>query len=161
MLISEKTLKSCGLINDNVDNSYIYPAIQFAQDGLQELIGSCLYRKICDLVLAGEVEDPYKYLLDEYIIPYLINKVTSEIQIPLSYKLRNQGVVQITGENTYNTSMRDIQYLVDHYNNKANFYANRMSAYLLDNKELFPEYKACGCSELNANPFAYKIGICL
>lgn len=161
MLISEKTLKSCSLINDNVDAMYIYPSIHFAQNALKEIIGSCLYDKIVEMVFAGEVEEPYKHLLDEYITPYLINKVTSEIQVPIAYKVRNQGVIQVNGENTQSVSMKDVQYLESYYNNKANYYANRLSAYLIDNTSIFPEYKACSCADLNPNPFAYNLGICL
>ena len=162
LLISEKTLKENGLINNNVDNSFIYPAIQYAQDeGLQPIIGTCLYKTICEMVALGEVEDPYKHLLDEYITPYLINKVTANIQLPLAYKLRNQGVVSISGERTYNASMSDIKYLIDHYDNQAIFYANRLSAYLCENKNTFPEYKQCSCSDLGPNPTAYNTKIYL
>lgn len=162
LLISEKVLKENSLINQNVDTSFIYPAIQYAQDeGLQSIIGTCLYKRLCDMVESGEVEEPYKYLLDEYIAPYLINKVTSNIQLPLAYKLRNQGVVQVNGERTYNTSLSDIQYLIQHYDNQAIFYANRLSSYLLDNKSVYPEYKQCSCSDLPANPTAYNTKIYL
>ena len=49
LLISENTLKQDSLINNNVDSVYLLPAIQVAQDqGLQQIIGSKLYEKICD-----------------------------------------------------------------------------------------------------------------
>ena len=102
LLISEQTLKSNGVINNNVDGMYILPAIEYAQDaGLQPIIGTKLYNKLMDLVADGSIgqSTDYKVLLDEYVTPYLLNKVTADIQIPLNYKLRNQGVVQNQTEN--------------------------------------------------------------
>ena len=112
LLISEKTLKSNGVINNNVDGMYILPAIEYAQDaGLQPIIGTKLYNKLMDLVSDSSIqqETDYKVLLDEYVTPYLLNKVTADIQIPLNYKLRNQGVVQNQADNTIVPTMKDLQ----------------------------------------------------
>lgn len=164
LLISEKTLKQNSVINNNVDGMYILPAIEYSQDaGLQPLIGTKLYNKLMDLVESGITEaTDYKYLLDEYITPYLINKVTSEIQIPLTFKLRNQGVVQQTGDNTYTPSMKDTQYVIQNYENKANFYGNRLSDYLRANKSKYPEYCSVdSCADMHSDSGAYKTGIYL
>lgn len=164
LLISEKTLKQNSVINNNVDGMYILPAIEYSQDaGLQPLIGTKLYNKLMNLVESGITEaTDYKYLLDEYITPYLINKVTSEIQIPLTFKLRNQGVVQQTGDNTYAPSMKDTQYVIQNYENKANFYGNRLSDYLRANKSKYPEYCSVdSCADMHSDSGAYKTGIYL
>lgn len=166
-LISEKTLKQNSVINNNVDGLYLLPAIEYAQDaGLQPLLGSKLYNKLMDLVENSEItnteNEDYKLLLDEYIQPYLINKVTAEIQIPLAYKLRNQGVVQQTGENTYVPSLKDVQYVIQDYENKANFYGNRMSDYLHANISKYPEYCSVdSCADMPSNKNAYNTSIYL
>ena len=158
LLISEERLKKDTLINDNVDEMYLYPAIQAAQEtGLMPLIGSALYRKICGLVEEGEIADvenaDYKYLLDNYIINFLEFKTMSELQIPLQYKMRNAGIVQNQDERFVSASMRDTQYLIEYYDNKAKFYANRMSRYLCHNSSKYPEYLSCSdCSDMPANP---------
>lgn len=165
LLISEQTIKTNSVINNNVDTMYILPAIEFAQDeGLQPLIGTKLYEKLMYLVEQDIIQDnsDYQLLLDEYITPYLLNKVTADIQIPLSYKLRNQGVVQQTSENTYVPSMKDTQYVIQHYDNKANFYANRMSDYLKANRSKYPEYGSVdSCADMPSNSGAYKTNIYL
>ena len=117
-----------------------------------------------DLVEDGTIEnnDDYKYLLDEYVTPYLINKVTADIQIPLAYKVRNQGVVQQTGENTYVPSLKDLQYVTQNYENKANFYSNRLSDYLKANRKKYPEYCSVDSSaDMPSNKNAYNTGIYL
>ena len=166
-LISIETLKKNSIVNNNVDDMYVLPAIEYSQDcGLQSLIGSKLYNKLMDLVADGsisaDVNSDYKFLLDEYITNYLINKVTANIQIPLAFKLRNQGVVQQTGDNTYVPSLRDTEYVVQHYENQANFYGNRMSAYLIANRCKYPEYCSIdSCADMPSDRNAYNTGIYL
>lgn len=166
-LISEAILKKNSVINNNVDTMYILPAIEYAQDaGLQPLIGTKLYNKLMDLVedgsITGSTNEDYKYILDEYIIPYLTNKVTAEIQIPLSFKLRNQGVVQQTSDNSYVPSIKDTQYIIQNYENKANFYGNRLTDYLRANRMKYPEYCSVdSCADMHSDGGAYKTGIFL
>lgn len=165
LLISEKTLKSNGVINNNVDGMYILPAIEYAQDaGLQPIIGTKLYNKLMDFVADGSIVQAtdYKFLLDEYVTPYLLNKVTADIQIPLNYKLRNQGVVQNQADNTIVPTMKDLQYVIQNYEYKAIFYGNRLSDYLMANKSKFPEYcKVDSGADMHSNPNSYKTNIYL
>lgn len=164
-LISTATMKKNSVVNNNVDDMYLLPSIEIAQDaGLQPLLGTKLYNKLMDLVedssITGATE--YKYLLDEYITPYLINKATADIIIPLSYKMRNQGVVQQTSEYTYSPSLKDTQYVIQNYENKANFYGNRLSDYLKANRNKFPEYCSLDSSaDMPSDSGAYKTGIYL
>ena len=164
-LISEETLKSNGVINNNVDSMYILPAIEYAQDaGLQPLIGTKLYNKLMDLVADGSIVDAtdYKFLLDEYITPYLVNKVTADIQIPLNYKLRNQGVVQNSTDNTIVPTMKDLQYVIQNYEYKAIFYGNRLSDYLCVNATKYPEYYSVDTlADMRSNKGAYRTNIFL
>ena len=165
LLISEKTLKTNSIINNNVDSMYILPAIEFAQDsGLQPLIGTNLYNKLMDLVDTGAISGAtdYKVLLDEYVTPYLLNKVTADIQLPLAYKTRNQGLVQQTGENTYVPSLKDTQYVIQHYQNQADFYGQRMSDFLCANRSKYPEYgKRSSYADMPSDRGAFKTGIYL
>lgn len=166
-LVSEQTLKSRTILNNNVDTSFIAPSIRYAQDaGLQPLIGTKLFNKLKDLVSTGDINneenEDYKKLLDEYITPYLENRVVADIQLSLVFKLRNQGVVQQTGEYIYNSNLRDVQYLIQNYENKANFYSERMSDYLKANNSKYPEYlKIDSCADMPSNKGAYNTGIFL
>lgn len=163
LLLSEKTLKEDSLINDNVESTYILPAIQIAQEqGLQQVIGTMLYDKICDAVDRGEISADYRILLNDYITPYLEYKVMADIQIPLSYKFRNLGVNQTTDERTYSQSLRDTQYLIEFYENKAKFYSNRLYDYLKANRKLFPEFlQQDSSADIVADKMSYKTNIVL
>lgn len=165
-LISEDLLKSQGLIDDNLWGGYIKPAIQLAQDkGLQPLIGGVLYEKICDLVADGSIQSQsnadYKFLLDEYIIPYLLWQTLAEVAVPISWKFKNQGVVEGNTDWTSRPSMKDFQYIVQKYENDATFYGNRLTDYLKANSSVFKEYHKHQDGKMNANPKQYKTGLYL
>lgn len=159
LLISESTLKNETIVNDNVGSEFILPAIETSQDiYLQEAIGSMLLDKIYDLVASGDVEEPYKTLLDEYITPFLKFKVLSEIVIPLSYKYRSAGIVQSTGEHYQQSAMKDAVAVQNHYEMRANFYHQRMTKYLTANADKFPEYRDRRDSvDMMADADSYKI----
>lgn len=165
LLISEQTLKSYSLVNGNVDSQYILPAIQYAQDeGLQPLLGTRLYRTICALVENNQLQgnEAYKELLDVYITPYLINKVMADIQVPVSFKIRNAGIIQNTSDNIIVPQIKDIQYVQQYYNNKADFYANRLSDFLCANVNTYKEYvRVRNGADMPANPNSYSTGIYL
>jgi len=160
-LISEQTLKAEGLINDNVGIEFLIPVIELSQNiHLQELIGTKLLNRICSLVETGDIETEtaYKTLLDAYITPYLEWTVVSLIQLPISFKMRNMGVVQTNDEHLFNTSLKDTQVLEQYYANKATFYALRLSKYLKANTQLYPEYCQCDdCSDFKANPNTFRL----
>lgn len=142
-LISESTIKDETPINDNIEGSYIKEAITTAQDiYLQELIGTKLYHKICDMVIDGSIatNPDYKLLLDDYIQPYLQFSILSEIIIPLSFKYRNAGLIQTNTGYVSNANMKDSQTIQQFYANRSQFFANRLTKYLCANSTKYPEY---------------------
>lgn len=166
-LISEKTLKTYSLINDNVDTAFITPSIQIAQEiDLVNVIGSKLYNHIINLVADGSIEEAanvnYKKLLDDYITNYLIYATMKEIQLPLAYKQRNLGVIQTTDTNTITPSLKDVQYLIDYYEDKMDWYGNRLSGYLCKHSQLFPQYSHyTNGDEVGANGKSYNCNLFL
>lgn len=157
-LISEQTLKSETIMNDNVGNEYIGPAIETSQDiYLQQLIGTELLEKLYNSVSNNSISNDYKTLLDDYITNYLKYKVLAEITIPLAYKYRNSGIVQTTGDHYQQSTMKDAITVQSHYETRATFYAERMTKYLCANSDKFPEYRSTRDSaDMMADADAYK-----
>ena len=162
LLISEKTLKSQSYINDNVDSCYIVPAIRTAQDiGLQPLIGTNLYVALQDKIQSNSIEGDYKILMDDYITPYLVNRVMMEIQLPLAYKMRNSGIVQSNNEYETNTYLKDAKQMSVYYEQKSDFYGLRLTSYLNHNSSKFPEYTNSDCSGISPSKENYNTNIVL
>lgn len=159
-------LKSEGLIDDNLWGGYLKPAIKLAQDkGLQTLIGASLYETICDMVadttIKNQDNSKYKFLLDEYIIPYLLFQTLAECAVPISWKFKNQGLIEANTEWTTRPMMKDFQYIVQKYEYDAEFYGNRLTDYLNANSSEYPEYRTHICGKLPANNRQYKTGMYL
>lgn len=144
LLISEKTLKSFSLINDNVDGKYISVSIQATQDiDLQNLLGQALVDKLCEMVATNSLTEDYKFLLDEYVTPYMTWQVMSTVQVGLNYKMVNSGVIQNDDERKSHLDYKNNQLLIEQYKTYATSYAMKMKDYLDCNAALYPEYNEC------------------
>lgn len=143
-LISEKTIKSYSLLNDNVDGKYVSTSIQATQDiDLETLIGKALVDKLCQMVSENGLTDKYKLLLDDYITPYMIWQVLATIQVGLNYKLVNSGVITNEDTNKSHLDYKNNQLLIEQYKSYANSYAIKLKDYLDCNAQYYPEYKQC------------------
>lgn len=144
LLISEETLKTYSLVNDNIDGKYLLPAIQTAQDiDLETLIGKALLDKLCKLVETSEIVNNSKYrtLLDDYITPYLVWQVMSNLQLGINYKLSNSGVITNDDERKSRLDYRNNQLLQEQYKHYADSYAIKLKDYLCSGD--YPEYHQC------------------
>lgn len=137
-LISEDYIKSESTLDNNVSGKYIQQAIKLAQDiALQEVIGTNLYNYIQNNF--ESLTGLYEELLEQYIQPFLLYKVLSEIVIPITYKIGNFGLVTTNDENQ---SVSDqVDKIKTYYDNKANTYKKRLQDYIVYNRNSFPELK--------------------
>lgn len=145
-LISEDTLKSYSLINENLDGKYLSNALQIAQEvDLQNAIGKALYTKIINLVADGSIatDTNYKYLLDNYIQDYLIWQTMSHVQVSVNYKISNSGTYNNTDERKAHIDYDNGMNLVKQYEKYANAYCTQMKDYILRNISKYPEYRMC------------------
>lgn len=153
-LITTDELKTDGFVNHNMEDEYLYTAIDEAQDvWLRETLGDALLEKLEELVEAEQIEGTiYEVLLEKYVKIYLKYKVLSLLCVPLTFKLRNAGVVsQYSGEIS-TTGIEDTKYLEGYYEQKADFFRNRLTTYLEKNKNDITEYKWCCKQVTNPDP---------
>jgi len=150
-LLTITDLKTDGFVNNNLEEEYLYSALDEAQDiFLREILGDSLYESIQNMVNSEDVQGDYRTLLDSYIKIYLKYKVLSLLCIPLTFKLRNAGVVSQYSPEINTTSLEDTKYMQNYYEGKADFYANRLTKYLECGN--FPEYR-CTCNDITSpNP---------
>lgn len=145
-LISENTIKENLQLDSNVSYAYIAPTIKTVQDiRLQTVLGSVLYDSIrkaivADPTLAQPANSDIKILVDNYIKDCLLNEIIAELQIPISFKTRNLGVVQNTDDNVQAADMESVKYLRNYYLNFAKFYEERLTNFLCANTDKYPQY---------------------
>ena len=158
LFLSSERLKA-DLLNDNVDDSYIRSATIIAQQELLEMIGDTLFNKLSEMVDNDIIEGtPYQKLLDDFIVPYLEFKVMGELCVTTSLKIGNIGLYQNFDQNANSTELPTVKYISTHYEQKAEFYRNRLIKYLNKNLDIYPEFR-CNCENLSG-PSDNKIVKC-
>lgn len=146
LLISDTMIKERTAIHGNIDSKLIYPDIKVAQDMyIMPILGTALYNKLHTLIKANTIGDVanenYKILIDKYLADALIYYTLSELPTTISYQFWNKGVMRKVGENTDLPSMTELIDISNKYRNRAEFYANRLKAYIQTNaNEKFTEY---------------------
>lgn len=168
-LIDSDYVKKFSTVSDNMDEKYINPCIVTAQtQDLQQLVGTALSVKLCDLCQSGDITDPenavYNDLLTQYVQPYLLYCTQAELLISNMAKLRNSGNMQYLDTNQQNINSTDVKYLVEHYRNQSTFAGNRVIDFCRCNASQLPEWKQCAscCNGLPSDPKSgVKIGFVL
>jgi hypothetical protein len=146
LLISDTMIKERTAVHGNIDPKMIYPDIKLAQDMyIMPILGTALYNKlqsiISDGTITGTANADYKTLIDHYIVDTLIYYTLSELPQTISFQFWNKGVMRKQNENTELPSMSELIDLANKYKNRAEFYANRLKLYVIQNAPTkFKEY---------------------
>ena len=144
--ITVEELKQDGFVNQNLENEYLYSAIDEAQGiFLREIIGDSLYETLQNKLSEVNINGVYQTLLDSYVKIYLKYKVLALLCVPLNFKIRNIGIAQQFSNEVNTTSLEDTKYIQNYYEGKADFYANRLTKFLQTND--IPEYK-CSSNQI-------------
>ena len=140
-IISEEKLREFTDINDNLDSKLIKNGVREAQDiYLQRLTGTSLYEYILAEIDANTLTGAYQTLVDDFIQPFLIYASYWELLDAVYTRPRNNGLLQPTGgENSekadgtwYNRKRQAVE-------NKREYYAERLTNYLIQNQGDFPQ----------------------
>lgn len=155
LLISEDYVKSNSELTDNMFGKYLLPAIRTSQElYLQPVLGKTLYDTVIDVVSDGSIVDPenshIKELLDDYIQPYLLERVLADLIPIVSAKVANLGTVHSKDEYVENLSVENAEKLQQFHIIKSDAYLKRMQEYLLANSGIFP-IDSCTCDSMRSN----------
>jgi len=141
-LISETKLRSFSDINNNVDTELLRNAVRIAQDlEINRIIGTLLYESLLTQVDNGSFTNSnYETLVNNYLQDALLYWAYYYALEDIMIRPRNNGVLVPTGgENSieadkyyYNTKRQSAK-------NKAEFYSERLTNYIISNTNLFPE----------------------
>ena len=156
LLISEDTLKTYSHLNENIWGKSLTPAIITAQDiYLQKFLGSCLYKKVLELVKSGEIRNEnyamYKELLDNYIANFLIYQTLANLIPEISTKITNMGLVVSNDEHVQNVTQGERDLVMGQYQKYADAYCKMMQDFLKENRDSFPELNCCGAPNLDSS----------
>lgn len=146
LLISVEDVKALLPINNNIDGSYIRPAIDMAQDlYLEPTIGTPLTSKLKSLVASKAVKTPYAELLDN-IAKMLAHYACSYIIENVAAKVANAGVLRTEDDKMTSLSQSEIDMMAKKEVKRGDAYRGRLQRYLIANYSKYPElgeYKSC------------------
>ena len=163
LLIDDVILKERCALDINVQGQYVRTAIETAQEiELQTIIGTNLLDALCDRYDHNNLTGAYATLYNDYVIPFMVNQSVSNVLLPISFKVCNEGVVSTGSDNSVQQGLQDVQRLETFYKNRADFYADRMTDWLKANSNNIPEWNTRrSCADMPSRSGGYTTGIYL
>lgn len=138
--ITENYLKTNTPITKNVDVNDVVPYIKPASDmRVQFLLGSYFYDYLLG-VYNAQTASADETTLIEKIQPVVAWRAAEQAAFGLSYQLKNKGIQMQSGEYSQNVSQGEVAFVMEHYSQMAAFYEERVRKYLIDEKDLFPQF---------------------
>ena len=147
LFISEQYIKDTSYIDENVDIKLLRSSILETQDiRILSILGTALYNDLKSKISNGTVNSTtgYKTLLDTYVSPALKYWVLHDGAYILQYKIMNKGVVTRSSENAETIGVAELDRLMAFFKDRAEFYSDRITRYLLENDTTYPLYYDAG-----------------
>ena len=153
-MISENAVRGITNIDNNTQSKFLLSAIREAQEmGLQQILGTALLDKIKSLIENGTIRNQenaaYKGVADSCQL-YMAYQSVANLCTISAVKISNGGLQQTYDENLNVLGIDDSWQVEGHYQQKADFFAKRLQAYILDNKDQLPELTPGKISDIKA-----------
>lgn len=141
LFITREDIVKFTALSGNIDVDKYTQFIKIAQDiHIQNYLGTKLFDKINDAIVAGTLANPYLALLKDYIKPMVIHFAMVEYLPFAAYTIANKGVFKHNSENSTNVEKNEVDFLIEKERDIAQHYTNRFIDYMSYNQVLFPEY---------------------
>lgn len=143
LFISKSDIVKKTSLSGSVDSNKFLQYVEVAQEiHVQNLLGTDLYDKISELIIAGTLENQYLALVKDYIRPILINYGMIEYLSFAQYEISNAGIYKHRVETSETASKEEVDYLIGKHRNYADYYSDRLIEFLCrkGTRQAFPEY---------------------
>lgn len=141
LFVTTEDIKKFTALNGNVDNDKFVQFIKIAQEThIQGFLGTNLYDKINDDIIADDLVSPYTTLVSKYIKPMLCHWAMVEYLPFSAYTIANKGVYKHNSENSDSVSIEELNLLIEKERKIAQSYTQRFLDHICNNSSLYPEY---------------------
>lgn len=144
LLIDPDFVRSMSNVSDNLQDKFLHTAIRETTDvDYHEVVGTKMLNKLKDLVVnntIGNIDNKkYKDLLDasKYFLTYA---TITRIVVISSVKLDNIGANMTSDINAQSLPLNDVFKVESYYEKKADYYKDRLQAYIRKHKDNFTEF---------------------
>jgi hypothetical protein len=141
LFVTREDIVKFTALNGNIDTDKFIQWVKVAQDiHIQNYLGTKLFNKINDAIVANNLANPYLMLLNVYIKPMVIHWTMVEYLPFAAYTIANKGVFKHGSENSSNVEKSEVDFLVEKERGIAQSYTRRFIDYMSFNQSSFPEY---------------------
>jgi len=141
LFIGDKELVRNTIIDGSVDINKFKQYIKIAQQiHIQNYLGTKLYDKISNDIIAGTLTGDYLTLVNKYVKPMLIHFAMVDYLPFAAFQVSNGGIFKHRPESSEVATKDEIDYLVTKHRDFAQFYTRRFIDYMDFNQGLYPEY---------------------
>lgn len=141
LFVSRDEIVKFTALNGNIDTDNFIQWVKVAQDiHIQNYLGTKLFKKINDDIVAGTLTGNYLVLTNVYVKPMLIHWAMVEYLPFAAYTISNKGVYKHNSENSDTVNKEEIDFLVEKERSVAENYTRRFIDYMSFNNSLFTEY---------------------
>ena len=142
LFVTRHDISTFTAANGNIDNDKLLPFINIAQDiHIQNYLGSELYVKIQNDIVASSLTGDYLNLVNDYIKPMLLHWSMVEYLPYAGVNIANGGIYTKNPENSTALTKEHVDSLIQKSESVAQFYTRRFIDYMQNNaSSLFPEY---------------------
>ena len=129
-------------LGGNVDTDKFIQFIKIAQQiHVQNYLGTKLYDRISDDIVASTLAGNYLSLVTDYVQPMLIHFAMVEYLPFAAYTIANKGVYKHESENSTSVDKEEVDFLVAKEQKIADYYTRRFVDYMSFHASTdFPEY---------------------
>jgi hypothetical protein len=147
------------VLSGNVDSDKFLQFIEIAQEiHIQNYLGSNLYDKLREDIIANTLPGAYATLLDEYIQPMLIHWAMVEYLPHAAYTIGNGGAYKHSAENSIAMEKEEVDFLTNKHRNIAEHYTRRFIDYMSFNNSNFPEYNTSTNDDMHPDKESFFSG---
>lgn len=154
LLITEQSIKNITNISDNMAGKLLLTAIRESQEiNLREILGDALLDEIKRQIQENDVRETYNQLIlqCQYFLAY---QSCANICMITSVKIDNAGLQRVSDEKMEPLPVSEVNQIHDYYQQKADFYCERLQNFLLQHKEDYPQLSTRQCNSINANLYS-------
>ena len=141
LFITRTDLVKNSILDGNVDTDKFIQFIKIAQQiYVRNYLGTDLYNKISNEIIAGTLSGNYLTLVQEYVQPMLIHAAMMDYLPFAAYQIKNGGIFKHSSENAETATKEEVDYLVQKERDITEYYTKRFVDYMAFNQGLYPEY---------------------
>lgn len=155
---SEQYIKEYTPIGNLVQWSEIEPTAHLVQDSfIQDVLGTNFYNHL-QLAYSAQTLTVNEIELMNRIKPAMAYRVAEQSLTFINFQIKNKGVMTQNGDYSEPADLEQFKYVRNELKNRAEFYAKRLSNYLCENAQLFPQYVSDNNTDMKPNKSGYDTG---